>query len=244
MSRIIFQDTYTIVIPSFNEVEAHSHSMLHLFMGSEACEVVINQMPVSGNAIFVKANTEHVLRKENACKLFFLFDPTSSYAQKVKELYLKENNFCIIDFESKTFINDIGEKTNEEILAFSKLTLERIFGNSCDVLQKDERILELVERIKSGKCFHKSISEIADEAYISESRLQHLFKETMGITLKNYILMKQIEYCYKLVLSGKNITYAAMEAGFSSAAHLAYTCKKSMGISISNVFKNSSFLKA
>lgn len=237
MSRIIFQDTYVIVIPSFSEVENHSHSMLHLFMSDRSCEVVIDNVSVSGRGIFVASNIEHGIRKENISKLFFLLDPTSGYADKVKELYLKENNHSVISIDESQFISRIEEKTDEEIIAFSQVVLEELLGGSCEMFPKDERVIHLVENIKKRKCFHKSIVDIAHELYISESRLQHLFKEEMGITLKNYMLFKKMEYAYQLVLAGKSITYAAMEAGFSSAAHLAYTCKKCTGISISNVLK-------
>lgn len=211
--------------------------MLHLFMGVGTCDVVVDKEIVSGDAIFVASNTEHIPGKENVCKLFFLFDPTSSYAEQAKTLYLKEKSYCVIDIADKSFLNRIEEKTDEEIIAFSKELLERIFEVSEEGMKKDERILKLVEDIKRGKYFHQSVAEIASDVYISESRLQHLFKETTGITLKNYLLMKQMEYCYKLVLAGNSITYAAMEAGFASPAHLAYTCKKQTGISITAVLK-------
>ena len=51
MSRIIFRETYTIVIPSFYEVELHSHSMLHLFLSDKECEVSIENEQVRGEAI-------------------------------------------------------------------------------------------------------------------------------------------------------------------------------------------------
>lgn len=243
MSRIIFQEAYTIVIPSFYEVEEHSHSMLQLFLGSAECEVLVRQTPVCGNAVLVQSGTAHRLKRENACKLFFLFDPASIYAEKAKELYLKEKDCCVVNFSTNTWLDKIEEKKDEEIGELAELFLAEVLKGSCKACQRDERISELMIQIKNGVHFHHSVSDIADQLHISESRLQHQFKESMGIPLKKYLLMNQIEFCYKLILSGKSITYAAQEAGFASSAHLAYTCKKSMGISISNVLKNSSFLK-
>jgi NifU-like protein involved in Fe-S cluster formation len=36
MSRIYFEDTYIVVIPSYQETEKHKHSMLHVFVGNES----------------------------------------------------------------------------------------------------------------------------------------------------------------------------------------------------------------
>ena len=244
MSRIIFDDDFVAVLPSFDEVEAHSHLMLHLFIGDDCCEIGTGRENIFGEAVFVKENVEHILQRENACKLFFLFDPMSSYGEKAKKLFLKGRDFCAVELKTKALLSRIEEKTDAEIKNICKAILCELFGEESVEPVRDERIEGLIQRIKNNECFNLPIAQIAGEMYISESRLQHLFKQSTGMTLKSYILINQLEYCYKLVILGKSITYAAMESGFSSPAHLAYTCKKSMGISISNVFKNSSFLKA
>ncbi len=59
----------------------------------------------------------------------------------------------------------------------------------------------------------------------------------MGVSLKGYLIIARLKYAYKLVIEGKSKTYASMEAGFATPAHLAYICKKQMGISISDVLK-------
>jgi AraC-like DNA-binding protein len=65
-----------------------------------------------------------------------------------------------------------------------------------------------------------------------------LFKEEVGISLKSYILIRRMEKAYKFVTAGGKVTQAAMESGFSSSAHLAYSCKTLTGISITEVLKN------
>ena len=48
-----------------------------------------------------------------------------------------------------------------------------------------------------------------------------------------------MEHAYRFVSLGGKITQAAMESGFASSAHLAYTCKTLTGVSISDVLKSS-----
>lgn len=79
--------------------------------------------------------------------------------------------------------------------------------------------------------------EIAARVYLSESRLTHLFKENAGISLKSYLVIRRLEKAYRFITSGGRMTRAAHESGFASSAHLAYTCKKLTGISVSEVLK-------
>ncbi len=237
MSRIIFQDTYTIVLPSFGEVERHAHAMLHLFLGDGNCEIGVGDKMAAGNAVFVDGDTEHILKNNHGCKLFFLFDPTSDYAKMVKEQYLKGANHCVVNVPDNALLKDIGTKSECEILSIAQKILQGLFVPVEACVSQDERIETLIARIRNRSYVQKSTAEMADDLCMSESRLQHLFKETMGIRLKNYMLMKQVAYAYELVMEGHPITFAALEAGFSTPAHLAYTCKKYMGISVSNVLK-------
>ena len=64
MSRIFFQETYIIIVPSFPEVELHEHPMLHLFCGDPG-EVAVGEATVRGNAIFLAANVKHILPSLN-----------------------------------------------------------------------------------------------------------------------------------------------------------------------------------
>lgn len=234
MSRIFFRETYIIIVPSFPEVELHEHPMLHLFCG-DPCEVVTDGAAVRGNAVFLAANVKHLLKKENACKLFFLFDPGSTYACHMEERYLKGRDCCVGHAEYGNFFEQIEDKTDEDIISFAEKLLTELFGLPDGKLLQDERMVELLQKIRQGKYFQKSVADIASDVFLSEGRLQHLFKETVGISIKNYLLIRQMEYAYQLVMGGQSITFAAMEAGFCSPAHLAYTCKKNTGIAISNV---------
>lgn len=252
MSRIIFQDTYLIVLPSFGNVETHAHPMLHLFVSTKDEKIMIEQQETTGNGIFIDSNVVHTLHADNNCEVFYLFDPTSDIAEKIQEQYIKDNKYQVIASKRyhDYFVN-IENKSNAEIITITNQFFDQLFRNEekaaeriCKERKNNERVISIIKRTKNGEFFHKSINDIAAVYYVSESRLLHEFKAQVGISLKNYILMRRLETAYKLVLSGKSITYAAMETNFSSPAHLAATCKKYTGISISGVLGNSSFLKA
>lgn len=226
MSRIIFEDEYVIVIPSFKEVLPHKHSFYHLFwIGDNAEKLYV-----------VGGKMRHVMPPLPQCKAFLMIDPTSCIAEKIDKL-LGSGKPEIIDLvKGLEIINNTDEDIRQNVRTC--LIENNLLENtvSYDDLE-DYRVVKLLKEIREYKHLEKSIQEIADKYGISDSRLSHAFKECMGISLKGYLNIKQMQYAYKLIMEGKSITYASLEAGFSSPAHLAAVCKKQMGISISMVLK-------
>lgn len=86
-------------------------------------------------------------------------------------------------------------------------------------------------------------SYLADNVFLSSSRLSHLFKEQTGIPLKSYIILHQMERAFDELFAGRNITEASMIADFDSPSHFASTVKKMMGMTVSLSLKDSEFLK-
>lgn len=231
MSRIIFEDEYVIVEPSFKEVLPHKHSFYHIFFIGE-----------HGNKIYVTGgNMRHVMPPLPQCKLFLMIDPTCQVAELIDKI-LSDGKPKTVDLVSGL---DIAGCSDAEVklrvreclvnnnLFYSKPDLND--GNPEKI--DDYRVVKLLKEIKEYKHLEKSIQEIADQYGLSDSRLSHAFKECMGVSLKGYLNIKQMQYAYQLIMDGKSITFAALEAGFSSPAHLASICKKQMGISISMVLK-------
>ena len=65
-----------------------------------------------------------------------------------------------------------------------------------------------------------------------------MFKREAGIALKNYLIIRQLEYVWKGVLGGHSITRTALDAGFTSPSHFSMTCKQMMGVSLSDVMRD------
>jgi methylphosphotriester-DNA--protein-cysteine methyltransferase len=65
----------------------------------------------------------------------------------------------------------------------------------------------------------------------------------VGIPLKSYLTLHQLEKAYQDILNGNSITDAAMNAGFDSPSHFAATVKRLMGLPTRRALKDSRFLK-
>lgn len=226
MSKILFEDEYVIVIPSFVEVIPHKHIFYHLFwIGDHAEKLYI-----------VGGKMKHIMPPLPQCKLFLMIDPTSCIAGRIDEL-LCSGKPQTIDLKKGLEIKKCSDNVIRQRVKDCLIENGLLTNKPSNEDWEDYRVINLLKEIKEYKHLEKSIQEIADKFGISDSRLSHAFKAYMGVSLKGYLNIKQMQYAYSLIMDGKSITYAALEAGFASPAHLAAICKKQMGISISMVLK-------
>lgn len=237
MSRIVFQNSYLMVVPSFVKTESHKHPMMHIFLGKKDCRVTVNGKDYSGRAIVVDSNVKHIVKEESGCDIIMLVDPSCDLAELLKQRYLGKG-IPAKALKSKLELREnLLECSDSEFVGVAKDLFESLGVKIDSSYQKDERIEQVIEKIISGEWLDLKIKEIADRVYLSESRLTHLFKEEAGVSLKSYIVIRKMEHAYKYVSAGGKITQAAHEAGFASSAHLSYTCKTLTGISIRDVLK-------
>jgi AraC-like DNA-binding protein len=74
-----------------------------------------------------------------------------------------------------------------------------------------------------------SLRRMAAAAALSESRLMHVFSESVGAPLRTYILWLRLQSACGHIMAGASITAAAHRSGFSDAAHLTRTIRRMMG---------------
>ena len=90
MSRILFQESYIVIVPSFDKTATHKHPFLHLFSGQNKCKIKTDKKELQGNIILIDSNNRHAVEPGNDCDFFLLIDPTSAIAEQMKEQYIKE----------------------------------------------------------------------------------------------------------------------------------------------------------
>ena len=74
--------------------------------------------------------------------------------------------------------------------------------------------------------------EVARFVYLSPSRLHHLFRQKLDMTLMEYVTRVRVEHARKLLSeSRKAVTRVAMECGFSTPAHFSRIFTRLVGLS-------------
>jgi AraC-like DNA-binding protein len=80
-----------------------------------------------------------------------------------------------------------------------------------------------------------SLADAAARASVSPTRLTHRFSEEVGIPFRRFVLWARLKRAVEETRRGASLTEAAVEAGFSDAAHLSRTFRAMFGLSPSMV---------
>jgi len=170
-------------------------------------------------SIIINSNQTHSFDCLNGeCQLYF-FDPTGLIGRQLLEAYLPDYKEILVDDlpSLDSFFKYYLPENNEQRLMGSKIE-ERI--GLC--LKWIERNF-LMEDINVAK-----VSEIA---LLSDSRLAHIFKEQIGVSVHQYILWKKMDEAILLSQKGLSLTNCAHSLGFTDSSHFNRTFKKMFGTS-------------
>lgn len=88
------------------------------------------------------------------------------------------------------------------------------------------RVMALLDADPGG-C---GLESLARQVGVSPSRLQHLFKEVSGTTLRRYRLWAKLQRAVAGLALGQRLTDAALEAGFTDSSHLSRSVRDLFGL--------------
>src|SRR5699024_1034135 len=156
-------------------------------------------------SVVINSNIPHIFDcAKGECQLYFI-DPTSFIGNKLINDYLGSNKDVAVN-----------QLTSVDFFLENYLSL---FDNQLMIL-KDERVRFCLEWIASNYSSENiNISKLSEVAFLSESRLAHLFKEYVGCSVHQYILWKKIEEAIKHSQKGATLTECAHFSGFVDSSH-------------------------
>tara|TARA_R110001583_G_scaffold34005_7_gene114677 strand:- start:1194 stop:2111 length:918 start_codon:yes stop_codon:yes gene_type:complete len=106
----------------------------------------------------------------------------------------------------------------------------------------DERIVEVIHQIKTTVSENISLKKFADDVHLSESRLEKLFKDQIGIPITKYRLKYRVFIGIIHLALGQSITDSALAAGFASSSHFSKSFSAINGIPPSATFLKPPYL--
>jgi transcriptional regulator GlxA family with amidase domain len=99
-----------------------------------------------------------------------------------------------------------------------------------------KRVLRFVRK-QLGDPESLSLQNLAKIAGLSTSRFGHVFTESVGVSLRPYILWLRLQRASGELMRGVSVTEAAHSAGFSDAAHMTRTFRRMLGTSPSELVR-------
>lgn len=209
----------------------HKHFAKHIIFALDGilkCKVNNDEFECRG--VVIQSDVLHTVDNDKPPMLVYLIDETCNRAKMLDEMYLKNNPYVVID-------NDICKRVISAVKTLESNAdgeILKICGlDRGGAAEYDERIKEVLEIIDGRETLETGImGDLCNAVFLSESRLSHLFREQVGISIAGYIMFSKLSKTYDYILFGENITQAAVHAGFSSSSHFAAVNKRLFGISL------------
>lgn len=115
-------------------------------------------------------------------------------------------------------------------------TAENTFSPSSN--PKVMRMQNILSYINNHLADDLSVTNIAENFYISPSHLSSVFKQFTGLTINQYIINQRILLASSLLKENHSVQAVAEQSGFNNYAHFIRTFKKHVGISPKQYAKN------
>jgi len=248
---IFYSDDHISFITDKIDANLHIHNFIQITVSiEEKFSVKIKNNIINESGIIINSNVSHELFGKDGWQIYFLINPESIFGEKIKRMYMKNKDFYIIP---ENVTEAIRELVKEKYMAIdNKAKYSKFISEIYSILSLenytinhllDERVDKVLKYIANNNLAEVSLESLSKNVFLSESRLSHLFKENIGISISSYILNYKVRKAFKLIFEGQSITTSALEAGFYSSSHLTNVCKEKLGMIPSTIRKNSRYLQ-
>lgn len=231
-----------------NKVKAaeHSHYYIQITIGlKESFNLETEGVKSTVRGIIIDSNVLHNLDGNDSWQYYMLVNPESNFGMEIKRRFLSKSNTYELELdlvESMIHLlrNIECSNTYQTFIKQIMHVLEIPYRSYCAV---DTRCENVIEMIKQSPLSQLTLPFLAQQVYLSESRLSHLFKEEVGISISSYLVHEKVRQAFHLIFEGNTLTNAAIEAGFSSSSHFSRCVREKLGMSPSIIAKDSRYVQ-
>ncbi len=240
MTETLFEYDHLLMRSEYRTPDVHTHLAVHLIVGFGVdLHCIVNENSFKAKAIIIASDVPHTVYSDSGEMLVFLFDPASRYANELERSCLHGESFFCPEEEQVRKINALWQENKNSLVKADRAILGCLGLTKADDLRLDDRISEALAILKEmEEVPEDAVGFLCERVFLSKSRLSHLFKENLGISLSRYLAWEKMRKGYICFQKYGNITDAALMAGFDSPSHFAATCKRMFGISFSEYSKS------
>lgn len=238
MNDAIFEYDHIFMRAEYRTPDPHSHLAVHLILGIEGdvcCDISGEHIEAPG--IFIAGDVMHTAYCLSGGMLVYMFDPACRYADQINDSRLRGKPYELLPAETVDELRSVLKSGISSVQADRRI-FDILGFPANDIAHRDERITVVLDMLRSlDEIPEDIVQQLCGAVCLSQSRLSHLFKENVGISLHRYLAWEKMRKGYVNYQKYGNITEAAMRAGFDSPSHFAATCKRMFGISFTDFVK-------
>jgi hypothetical protein len=166
------------------------------------------------NAVVIDSNVPHQLKDLHGLQISFSVVPERNHGRHLQQYVLKGSQIQYLDnLDISTYINKFQQCLDQQYscpraFRLSEEFIDHITGVRGYTSIIDDRIQQVINWIQQNLSKPISARKLAQSVYLSEDRFLHLFKEQLGLPLRQYILYQRImtammEYLHCIFLLNK-----------------------------------------
>ena len=223
---------YSVFSHGYYETEKHTHYAIEIVFCTEGSFDISTNLSDYTNikSVIIPSNIPHRFSCLHAtCNLLFL-DPLSDIGIYFLQQYHLASRTSII-------INPPGLNQFCKDGKFD-LPLMLDHANANRAPDIDFRISRCIQTITANSDDKLTLSQLSKTSFLSESRLAHLFKKQLGISVHQCILWKKILLAVLKSREGYSLTECAHYVGFSDSSHFNKVFYKMFGVNPFFVLKD------
>lgn len=233
MKVIDFNTNSGIYIFSLEDFETtfHQHPVIEVIISLKGSFSIITGNKEYHNLTFgaIDANLKHRVVVADCEVRMYMFEHRNSVIKTV----LNGQN---LHAEDGIWFDDKPLKSDSFILDFEKQIQDLTTARS----GYDKRIVDVIDYIDHHELdYHTMMGVLLKVAHLSESRLAHIFKQQIGLSIKKYLVWSKLKKTIKLYLNHPEDLFASLiENGFYDHPHFSNAFKTMLGIKPSKVYNS------
>lgn len=228
--------TEFVLFSDFLVAKPHAHGALQLSVGLDAMpRVQLDGAWRHARGMLIDTDVRHGFRCDGCLTAIGWIEGESRIGQQLRERVLDGRPYAVLDENLSVRIADAirpvlgANATCAEAHAHWRRALGELAVDIGPEPKLDRRIAAVLEHLRTTPSPPPSVSDLARIAFLSQSRLQHVFREQVGVPIRRYLLWHRYLTALSLLADGSPVTDAAYAAGFADGAHLTRTAVRMNG---------------
>jgi len=238
----MWSDRVLYLGPSFDP-EVHKHNVVQVCLGIDGPFRI--SLGEDGpwqwtRAALIGSNTPHKISSHETKMAFLYLESETDDYQAMLQFSAEAKSGILQSKVDENLLQElvIAQENCSEVVAKELANqILSIFGLSLNERElidpRIAKVLQKLEQTDHGQCESRELEELA---CLSASRLQHLFREQMGVPIRRYSLWLRLRRVLGQAIKGQTLMEAAHGAGFSDSAHFSRVFKGMFGIAPSLLF--------
>lgn len=189
---------------------------------------------INGRLIAIPAHSVRRVLQEVEI-LQFTINP---YRSEEGAIYLlRQAQAFELDLELEALLSEFMQEAQRLSAQAARQALLQLLQSRCLQRPMDQRLPAVLSSLADDYQRPVKVQQLAEQACLSVSRLQHLFKEQIGISLSRYRQWLALRMSFQIMAEQAQPLAAALEAGFSDQAHFSKLFKRTFGYTPKQLIK-------